>query len=79
MSYSLKLSQVEYLVNMNNKMKMHEEFSSAIMFTNEIFHRLSKRIEELKVEKIDIEKKQKNLTRKLSKLTDAVGKASYEI
>ena len=67
-SYSIKLSQVEYLVKMNNRMKMHEDFSSVILFTNEIFNRLAKRIEELKIEKIDIEKKQKILTRKLSKL-----------
>ena len=64
---------------MNNKTKIHEDFSSAIMFTHEIFNRLARRIEELKQEKIDIQKKQKILTRKLSKLTDKVGNASYEI
>jgi hypothetical protein len=35
-----------------------------ILFTNEAFDRLSRRIEELKAEKIDIEKKQRILNKK---------------
>ena len=49
---------------------MQEDFSNAILFEKASFARLGDRIEELKKEKVDIEKKQRNLNKKLSKLTD---------
>lgn len=79
MTLPIKTSQVEYLVTINNKSKLQEDFSNAILFEKATFGRLGDRIEELKREKVDIEKKQKNLNRKLSKLTDEVTKASNEI
>ena len=69
-SLPIKTSQVEYLVNINGKHRMQEDFSNAILFEKASFARLGDRIEELKKEKVDIEKKQRNLNKKLSKLTD---------
>ena len=78
-SYPVKFSQAEYNVNIGKKSRLHEDLSGSILFTRSSFKRLGDRIEELKKEKVDIEKKQKNLNKKLSKLTDSVHKSSVEI
>ena len=44
-SYPLKCSQIQYFVNMNSKIRLHEDFGSAILFTYDIFNSLSRRIE----------------------------------
>jgi hypothetical protein len=53
-SLPVKTSQVEYLVNINNKYRLHEDFSNVILFEKVAFGRLGDRIEELKREKVDI-------------------------
>jgi hypothetical protein len=60
-------------------MRLPEDFNQVILFTNEAFDRLSKRIEELIAEKIDIERKQEIMEKKEKKLKKSVEKASQEI
>lgn len=68
-SYPVRFSQINFMVDIKGKKRLHEDISDSILFTAGNFHKLGNRIEELKREKVDIEKKQKNLNKKLLKLT----------
>jgi hypothetical protein len=59
-------------VKINNKVRLQEDFTNAILFTRHSFNRLGERITELERETIDICKKETNLKKKLTKLVEQV-------
>ena len=64
---------------MGNKSRLQEDFNNPILFTRHNFNRLGERITELERETVDICKKETNLKKKLTKLTDQVEKSSSTI